>query len=76
MTKEHSNIKLLSRIDILDLNASSHLFSEAFVWHYFNPNFPDVQGDYVGIEELKNFFKSLAVKTNGTFKVKVVSTIY
>jgi predicted SnoaL-like aldol condensation-catalyzing enzyme len=73
MTKEHPKITLLSKIDILDLSASSHLFSEAFVWHYFNPNSPDVQGDYIGIEGLKNFFKSLAGKTNGTFKVNVVS---
>ena len=34
---------------------------------------PDVQGDYVGIEGLKNFFKPLAGKTNGTFKIEVVS---
>jgi len=73
MTKEHPNITLLSKIDILDLDASSHLFSEDFVWHYFNPNLPDVHGDYVGVDGLKNFFQSLAGKTNGTFKVEVVS---
>jgi predicted SnoaL-like aldol condensation-catalyzing enzyme len=73
MIKEHPNITLLSKLDILNLDASSRLFSEDFVWHYFNPNLPDVQGDYVGIEGLNNFFKSLAGKTNGTFKVEVVS---
>jgi len=75
MSKEHPNITLLSKISILDVDASSHLFSEDFVWHYFNPNLPDVQGDYVGIEGLKNFLKSLAVKTNGTFEVSMVSAM-
>ncbi len=73
MGKEHPSITLLSRVDIHDLSASSDLFSQDFVWHYFNPKFPDIQGDYFGIKGLKSFFKSLAGKTTGTFKVSFVS---
>ena len=60
-------------LDLGNLDASAELFSENFVWHYFNPNLPDVEGDYVGIEGLKQFFETIAVKTNATFKVEPVS---
>ncbi|KAB7614444.1 nuclear transport factor 2 family protein [Amylibacter sp. SFDW26] len=73
MNKEHQNLKLLSKLNILDLDASAVLFSDNFVWHYFNPNLPDVEGDYVGIEGLKRFFKIIEKETNGTFKVEPVS---
>ena len=55
MINEHPNLKLLSRLNILDLDASSALIWDDFVWHYFNPNLPDVEGDYVGVEGLKQF---------------------
>ncbi len=73
MTKEHPNLTLLSKLNLLDLDASAALFSDDFVWHYFNPNLPDVEGDYVGVEELKRFFKLIAQETDGTFKVEPVS---
>lgn len=55
MTEDHPNLALLSKLDIRDLDASASLFSDDFVWHYFNPNLPDVEGDYVGVEGLKQF---------------------
>ena len=63
----------MMRLDLRDLDASASLFADDFVWHFINPNLPDVQGDYVGIEGLKEFFKSLGGKTKGTFKVEPVS---
>ncbi len=75
MNKEHPNLALLSKLDILDLDASAPLFSEKFVWHFFNPKLPDVQGDYEGVEGLKKFFERLAERTNGTFKVSAVSAM-
>ena len=73
MIKEHPNLKLLSKLNILDLNSSAELFSDDFVWHYFNPNLPDVEGDYFGLEGLKKFFAIIAKRTEGTFKVAMIS---
>ena len=73
MTTEHPNLAVLSKLDIRDLNTSAKLFSDDFVWHYFNPKLPDIQGDYIGIDGLKRFFAILAKKTIGTFKVEPIS---
>jgi predicted SnoaL-like aldol condensation-catalyzing enzyme len=73
MTEEHPNLALLSKLDIRDLNASAALFSDHFVWHYFNPKLADVEGDYIGVEGLKKFFAIIAGKTGGTFKVEPIS---
>ena len=55
------------------MDTSAALFSDDFVWHYYNPNLPDVEGDYVGVEGLKQFFGKVAGETGGSFKVKPVS---
>ena len=75
MYVEHPNLALLSKLNLLDLDASSALFSNRFVWHYINPKLPEIQGDYVGVAGLKMFFEKLAGTTKGTFKVDVVSTM-
>jgi len=73
MTDSHPNIELLMKLNLRDLDASAALFSDTFVWHFFNPKLPDVQGDYLGVEGLKAFFKSMAGKTEGSFNVNPVS---
>ncbi|MEM9616960.1 MAG: nuclear transport factor 2 family protein [Pseudomonadota bacterium] len=73
MTDEHPNLTVLSKLDICDLNASAVLFSDDFVWHYFNPKLPDVEGDYVGVEGLRKFFTIIAEKTGARFKVEPIS---
>jgi ketosteroid isomerase-like protein len=73
MTEEHPNIALLKRLDLGNLAGSANLFAEDFVWHYFNPLLPDIQGDYVGRSGLQVFFKTIAGLTKGTFKVNPVS---
>jgi len=75
MTEDHPNLALLSKLDLRDLNASAALFSDDFVWHFFNPNLPDVEGDYIGVDGLKKFFAIIAGKTGGTFKVEPISTM-
>ena len=75
MTEEHPNLALLSKLDIRDLDASAELFSDEFVWHYFNPNLPDVEGDFTGVEGLRKFFEIIAGKTGGTFKVEPISVV-
>jgi predicted SnoaL-like aldol condensation-catalyzing enzyme len=73
MTEEHPSLAVLSKLDIRDLDTSAALFSDDFVWHYFNPKLPDVEGDYTGVEGLKRFFATIAGKTGGTFKVEPIS---
>ncbi len=73
MTEQHPNIDLLTKLNLRDLDESAGLFSKDFVWHYFNPNLPDVQGDYAGVDGLKTFFATLATKTKGSFKVEPIS---
>ncbi|MEM6464540.1 MAG: nuclear transport factor 2 family protein [Pseudomonadota bacterium] len=73
MSEQHPNIVLLSQLDLGNLDASADLFSEQFVWHYFNPNLPEVEGDYVGVAGLTDFFAKLGAETSGTFKVNPIS---
>ncbi|MEM8793998.1 MAG: nuclear transport factor 2 family protein [Pseudomonadota bacterium] len=73
MTQDHPNIALMKMLDPRDLDASEQRFAETFVWHYINPNLPDLEGDYIGFEGLKRFFGALAGKTAGTFRVEPLS---
>ena len=79
MTKEHANITLLSRLDKHldnnDIAGASDLFTKSFVWHFFNPKLPHIQGDYVGLGGLQAFFEKLAVVTGGTFHVETITNI-
>ena len=79
MTKEHANIALLNRLDKYldnnDIASASDLFTKSFVWHFFNPKLPTVEGDYVGLEGLQAFFEKLAVVTGGTFHVETITSI-
>ena len=68
MTQEHANVRLLKELDIGNLAGCASLFSEDFVWHYFNPKLPEMQGDYVGLAGLNDFFQKLGALTRGTFK--------
>ena len=73
MTNPHPNVELLMKLMRRDLDASAALFSDDFIWHFFNPKLPDVHGDYVGIDGLKAFFGAMAGKTEGSFNVQPVS---
>ena len=73
METEHPNIQLVKRLDITDLASTQDLFAKDFVWHYFNPNLPEIAGDYVGLDGLRSFFQIIGGKTGGTFRVEPVS---
>ena len=68
MTREHPNVALLKRLDPANLAASTGVFADDFVFHFFNPKLPEIQGDYVGLTGLREFFGKMARRTNGTFK--------
>ncbi len=73
MNKEHPNIEVLKRLDLTNLSASAEVIAEDFVWHYYNPELPDLEGDYLGLSGLTDFFKILAGRTRGSFKVNPLS---
>jgi ketosteroid isomerase-like protein len=73
MTDEHPNVTLLKRLDFSNLDGAAQLFAENFVWHFFNPRLPDVEGDYVGLSGLQTFLEKMVALTEGTFKVEPIS---
>ncbi|WP_271782422.1 nuclear transport factor 2 family protein [Aquimarina algiphila] len=73
MNKEHPNIEVLKRLDLTNLVASTEVIAEDFVWHYFNPELPDLEGDYFGLSGLMAFFKKLSDLTTGIFKINPLS---
>ncbi len=73
MTEDHPNVALLKRLDLRDLAASKGLIAEDVVWHYANPNLPDMQGDYVGLDGVRSFFQAIAEKSGGTFRINPLS---
>lgn len=75
METNHPNLALLERLDLTNLSAAGDLFAQDFVWHYVNPNLPDMEADYEGVAGLQRFFRMIGEKTGGTFKVDVLSAI-
>jgi len=73
MTEDHPALAVLGQLDTSDMAASAHLFTDDAVWHYSNPNLPDLQGDHVGPEGIGAFLAALAAKSQGTFRVEPVS---
>ena len=73
MAETHPNVALLSRFDPANVAETGDVLSEDFVWHFFNPSLPDLQGDHVGRDGLQNFFETMRKLSGGTFKVNPVS---
>ena len=73
MTETHPNVALLSRFDPTNIAGTADILAENFVWHFFNPRLPDLQGDYVGRTGLQDFFEKMGNLTEGSFKVNPVS---
>ncbi len=73
MTEDHPNVALLKRLDLHDIAGSEDLIAKDVVWHYANPNLPDLQGDHVGLTGVRSFFDAIARKSGGTFRINPVS---
>ena len=73
MTDNHPNLALLQQLDRHNMAASAHLFADDAVFHYFNPNLPDLQGEHVGPDGIRDFFEALAERSKGTFQIEPVS---
>lgn len=72
MTETHPNVTLLSRLNLADIEACADIIADDFIWHYFNPKLPDLQGDYAGPKGLQDFFRKLHGRSNGKFKVNPI----
>ena len=68
----HPNLTILMKLDLQDLDACTDILADDFIWHYFNPKLPDLEGDYRGIEGLKGFFAKLSEMSLGRFQVNPI----
>ena len=73
MSENHPALAVLGQFDPGNMAASAHLLAKDAVWHYSNPNLPDLQGDHLGPEGIGAFFAALAEKSEGTFRIEPVS---
>ena len=73
MANEHPNISILKRFNPANPNTLAEVLAEDFVWHYINPKLPELEGDYVGLSGLTDFFNRLGGRTGGSFRVNPVS---
>lgn len=73
MNNEHPNIKILMQFNPADPNTLAEVLAEDFIWHYINPKLPEMEGDYLGLSGLKDFFQKIAGCTSGSFKVNPIS---
>ncbi len=75
MNQEHPNISILKKFNPADPATAAEILAEDFVWHYYNPELPELEGDYFGLSGLTNFFTRLGGRTDGSFKVTPLSTV-
>lgn len=69
MAEEHPNIALLKRFDLRDPASWGEVMAEDVIWHYANPNLPDLNGDHVGRDGVRNFFQAIGARSGGTFNI-------
>ncbi len=73
MSNTHPALAVLDQFNPADMASSSELFTEDAVWHYSNPNLPELQGDHVGRDGIGAFFATLAQESHGSFRIEPVS---
>ena len=73
MNNEHPNISILKKFNPSDPDTLAEVLAEDFVWHYINPQLPELEGDYAGLAGLKQFFQILGGRTKGSFQVNPLS---
>jgi predicted SnoaL-like aldol condensation-catalyzing enzyme len=68
----HPNMSVLAKLSLQDIDACRDVFADNFIWHYFNPRLPELEGDHIGIDGLKGFFAKLSEKSNSSFQQKLI----
>lgn len=74
MNNPQDNLSLVQQLPALipdRLEEAREHFSDDFVWHYVNPELPQIQGDYDGFDGLQLFFMKLGELTLNTFSVHI-----
>lgn len=66
-------MKTLAQFDVRDIDRCATLVTEDFVWHFVNPERPDLAGAYPGISGLKDFFARLMDMSDESFEVVPVN---
>ena len=77
MSTAPTNISLLEKLPTLipdRLGEMKESFADDFVWHYINPQLPQIHGDYQRLEGLQEFFRKLRGLTENTFSVQIKQT--
>ena len=57
MAQEHPNVLLFKGMKPGNLAAAAELFAPDAVFHYINPRWPDIQGDYVGMDGIRSLME-------------------
>lgn len=68
----HPNLSVMQALNIHDLDACRSIVADDFVWHYFNPQLPELEGDYHGIDGWKKFFSKLGEICSNSFQRNVL----
>lgn len=72
---DHPNIELLKQVNPQDPASASAVLAADFVWHYVNPNLPEMEGAYHGAAGFQAFFEKIGAKTGGSFRVDPVMAV-
>ncbi|TAI48832.1 nuclear transport factor 2 family protein [Flagellimonas allohymeniacidonis] len=69
MNHEHPNISILEKFNPADIASAAEIVADDAIFHYYNPELPDMEGDYIGFEGFQAFFNKISELTQGTFQV-------
>ncbi|AEI93663.1 nuclear transport factor 2 family protein [Roseobacter litoralis] len=70
MKGTHPNIDVIARIDTADMIASADVFHSDVVWHFFNPDAPELAGSYKGMAGIADFFQKVRSYGEGNFVIQ------
>lgn len=69
---QQANLELVARAGALITtgfaNPDEDLFGDDFVFHFFNPNLPELAGDHYGLVGLSSFFERLRERSDTGFQ--------
>ena len=65
-------MSVLAKLNLQDIDACRDVFADNFIWRYFNPRLPELEGDHIGIDGLKSFFAKLNEKSKSGFQQKLI----
>ena len=70
MNQKHPSISAVMKFNLENLAESVDILAGDAIWHYFNPELPEMQGDYVGLEGITDFFQKNSRSFQRNFKGK------